>query len=807
MSTPPSPPPAAPRPERPVRAFPFRTAFSVRRLVEFWERAAEPESPWRALAEVVRAQVADTPALRAGALERAELEEHADLVDLMMSAVFPRAQWRTQVAAVMPPFEAEVYYATPTSHRLGVFDPDAMHRRMSLDQHGFELGRTMMAYYLILEQRYGVQVPYDFPLVLTLGDPETGLERHFKFAIDTRFAWVEGDGPPLSDADLALLLAEPTDRARWERLLPPHLFALHGFGIVTAADVTDQQVVSALKDALLQREGLTTEAGMDQMERHLRALLRSPALRLGLICLEDGTLAERTADLSTRRVRAVGRSLLLSTGEAPRCLNHDASLYGEAIAARSAVVASDLAAREPRTGYEAHLLTEGAASAAVAALRVGDRTVGLLELTAPATGALNAFNTMKLGEVTGLFATALRRSIDEREDHIQAVIKAQCTAVHPVVEWRFREAALRFLDAPEEANGQRRMEPIVFSEVFPLYGLTDIRDSSTHRADAVASDLAEQLSLAFAVVVEAAAHRSLPGLDELGYRLQRTIDDLERGLSAEHELGTVEFVQRDVEVLFDHLARYGPAVERRIAAYRAALDPALGVVYEARRRYEASVAEINETISCHLDRQEQYAQALAPHYFEKYKTDGVEHNIYVGASLLEDGAGFDPLALRNLRLWQLMTMCGTAWALERTAPKRPMPLEVAHLVLAQNAPLAIRFRYDEKHFDVDGAYNTRYEIVKKRIDKATVTGSGERLTRPGHLAVVYTQARAAEEYRTYLDYLRAASYLGGPVEEFALEPMPGAHGLRALRVPIAERPPGMELDVTPERTRAAALSV
>src|SRR5690606_41617337 len=116
-------------------------------------------------------------------------------------------------------------------------------------------------------------------------------------------------------------------------------------------------------------------------------------------------------------------------------------------------------------------------------------------------------------------------------------------------------------------------------------------------------------------------------------------------------------------------------------------------------------------------------------------------------------------------------------------------------------------RYDEKHFDVDGAYNTRYEIVKKRIDKATVVSSGERLTRPGHLAVVYTQVRAAEEYRTYLDYLRAAGYLGGPVEEFALEPMPGAHGLRALRVPIAERPPGMELDVTPERAREAALSV
>ena len=441
----------------------------------------------------------------------------------------------------------------------------------------------------------------------------------------------------------------------------------------------------------------------------------------------------------------------------------------------------------------------------IAPLRVDGRAVGLLELAASERRALHAFNAMKIGEVTGLFAIALRRSLDEREDHVQTVIKTQCTAVHPVVEWRFREAALRFLDAPQEVHGQRRMEPIVFDTVFPLYGLSDIRDSATHRTEAIAADLTEQLSLAFAVVVEAAAHRSLPGLDELGYRIQRSIDELADGLSAEHEVGVVEFLQRDVEGLFEHLARYGPTVRERVEAYRAALDPRLGVLYQARRRYEESVAEINEAIACHLERQEGYAQALVPHYFEKYKTDGVEHNIYVGAALLEDAAGFDPLALRNLQLWQLMTMCGTAWALDRLAGRLPMPLEVAHLVLVQNNPLAIRFRYDEKRFDVDGAYNTRYEIVKKRIDKAVVQDREERLTQPGTLAVVYSQTRAAETYRTYFDYLHAAGYVGARVEDVALESMPGVHGLRALRVPIAARPPEMELDVTPERTREAVL--
>ena len=52
----------------------------------------------------------------------------------------------------------------------------------------------------------------------------------------------------------------------------------------------------------------------------------------------------------------------------------------------------------------------------------------------------------------------------------------------------------------------------------------------------------------------------------------------------------------------------------------------------------------------------------------------------------------------------------------------PVPLETTHLILVHHAPLSIRFRFDEKRFDVDGAYNVRYEIVKKRIDKALDPG-------------------------------------------------------------------------------------
>jgi hypothetical protein len=175
---------------------------------------------------------------------------------------------------------------------------------------------------------------------------------------------------------------------------------------------------------------------------------------------------------------------------------------------------------------------------------------------------------------------------------------------------------------------------------------------------------------------------------------------------------------------------------------------------------------------------------MFPHYFEKQKTDGVDYQMYVGPALLEDRR-FDPLCLKNLRLWQLMVTCGIAVRAHRLSDRLPIPLETTHLILVQHAPLSIRFRFDEKRFDVDGAYNIRYEIVKKRIDKAVIEGTSERVTQPGKVAIVYNQPAEALEYRAYIDYLQTLGYLTGPVESLELGELQGVQGLRALRVQIA----------------------
>ncbi len=60
---------------------------------------------------------------------------------------------------------------------------------------------------------------------------------------------------------------------------------------------------------------------------------------------------------------------------------------------------------------------------------------------------------------------------------------------------------------------------------------------------------------------------------------------------------------------------------------------------------------------------------------------------------------------------------------------------------------------DEKQFDVDGTYNARYEIIKKRIDKAHVKGSEERVTQKGKIAIIYSNRNDEREYLRYIKYL------------------------------------------------------
>ena len=116
--------------------------------------------------------------------------------------------------------------------------------------------------------------------------------------------------------------------------------------------------------------------------------------------------------------------------------------------------------------------------------------------------------------------------------------------------------------------------------------------------------------------------------------------------------------------------------------------------------------------------------------------------------------------------------------------KLALPLQTTQLILAHSLPLTISFRRKERKFDVDGAYNIRYEIVKKRIDKVHLKDSEERLTQPGKIAIVYSQQKELQEYTEYIEFLQAEKLLTEEIEHLELEDTQGISGLKAIRVGV-----------------------
>src|SRR5947199_1567102 len=120
-------------------------------------------------------------------------------------------------------------------------------------------------------------------------------------------------------------------------------------------------------------------------------------------------------------------------------------------------------------------------------------------------------------------------------------------------------------------------------------------------------------------------------------------------------------------------------------------------------------------------------------------------------------------------MWQLVVLAKTARLTKKLESELSNLMQTTQLILAHSIPISISFRTAERKFDVDGAYNIRYEIIKKRIDKVRIKETNERLTQPGKIAIVYTQLKEAAEYMEYIDFLQNRNLLKAGVETLELE--------------------------------------
>ena len=654
---------------------------------------------------------------------------------------------------------------------------------------GFELNiknmpddhRYIIACTIILNFCYGYNLNFKRPFYYEIPDAN-GILRYYKILYNADFCEIEptDKAVKITPEDYNQLLDNFENLALWKEKFPPNSYVFKGFVISNLFDVTEDQSISNIKSSLIGDDKRKEEGFMDSFHEIFRSLLGINDIKVGF------SIYNKEEDIF-ERVYGVGmHSYLLGDTENRKCSDSLCSWsYNKLLKEKKFFSVSnvdrDFEKSEGKAPHIVNLKKQGIKSAIFAPIANDEGLMGIIEIVSPTTQTLNSINANKLIDIMPFIVSAVERSKSDEENLIEAIIQKECTSIHPSVHWRFAKEAKNFIKADMEGK-EASFNKIAFDNIYPLYGQIDIKGSSEARNKATRGDLTLQLKAIKHILDKASDIEALPIYEQFIYQINSYQKGLDESFQVDSEQQISNFFKLDIEPLLKHLSQIG-ALKEDIQKYYNSIDDTVNVLYKHRKDYDDTIAKINVEMASLLDKKQVEAQKMYPHYFERFKTDGVEHNMYIGESITKEDS-FSQIYLYNLRLWQLQVMCEMENSYYQMKSGFPVALDVASMILVFSQPLSISFRMDEKQFDVDGTYNARYEIVKKRVDKAYIKGTKERVTQQGKISIVYSQKQDELEYLSYVKFLQSKHYLDTDVEIVELQDLQAVTGLKAIRVSV-----------------------
>jgi len=720
----------------------------------------------------------DIDKLKEGFLNSLGWQANEDDINQLLSAVFPKALSNNEIKVALPPFSPNVLFAT--ARFKSVFgEIDQMEAKEVMAFNADNMYILMCK--LICKLYYNISFRVDVKTVYEVKD-NRGITKFYKSTYNADFMSLKplSDPPKLEQKDIAALKANDKDVDLWKEYFPPLSWEVSGFGIKSFTDVSHEEAIGQIKSILL-NQGIDKDSrqSKDNVNSMMSTLLDTPGIRGGFLFYdtinESFHMLEEQADSF-----ALEANLHCSRGDL-LCHKNLKIIFEQ----KGDVVIPDLDSIPDDNNLNSlhkTLKGKGVKSYIMVPLFNQDELLGLLEIASFNPNSLDPTACMVINEVKDLFLNSVKRIQDESENQLASVIQSEFTSIHPSVAWRFREEAKLALQQAKSLKSYD-FHDISFKDLTALYGQSDIAGSSTARNKAVELDLAQQMIIVHRIVKKLKLHLSMPLLDNINYQITILNEKINSDLAAGMEQEVLEFLRTKINPLFHEMKQRDINLANDIHEYFNKIGENMEVIYDKRKDYDETVNLINLHLSSRMDAEQKEAQEIYPHFFERYKTDGVEHNMYIGQQIAPK-ITFNKLYLDNLRLWQLKTICQLEIEHKQRMHNYPMQLEIASLIMVYSNALAIKYRMDEKQFDVDGAYNARYEIIKKRIDKAHIKNTKERITQAGKIVIIYAQATVLDDYLNYVSFLTYEGYFLGEPELIDVEDLEGVIGLKALRVKV-----------------------
>lgn len=709
--------------------------------------------------------------------------KYVHLYELIYTALSPILnEEHEQLWALSRPVSPCFYYGTDAFYHVLLDKHETLKSNLSLpSKEEMEKSILKTFYNVVLQKFYNFTLdghPYNIKAIV---DQDTHLLRYYRLNVDSRFLDIKCNTtlPELTLQNAKEYMKDDSNSLDvLISVMPPEMFTIEGMSIITLTDVTAEYALESIKNTIIEHNQCQEDWTNSTISTALKSLVGSDAVEFGLLPY----------------IQLNHKTLLYSHEGFESVIVKQAKLEGMPEEEYGHLVESFIAHPRrlifPEINEEEHLefpmlkliSDRGIKSYALFPLYYNAKLVGCMELYTTEEQIFTGGILSKIEAAFPLLAQLYQNIIVDFNNEIMGIVTDKFTGLQPAVQWRFYEAAYNYMISGDWEK-DLPIDTVYFKDVHPFYGATDIRNSSIERNLMIRKDLFAHFEI-LEITLNNLKDKIPGGLENALLRSaawnRKSFDEM----SDREIMRTDDYLQRQLPPYLNVLKELHPEAKVLIDEYFELTKPG-GKIFENRDNYELSMQMINHALNRRLDEFNVELQELYPCYFEKFRTDGVEFDIYMGQSITP-GIKYNVGLLHEFRFRQLKVMAEMTQITANLTAHLPLPLETTQLIFVYGNLIDISFRIDEQRFDVEGSYNIRYQMVKKRIDKAHLKDSTERLTQPGKIAIIYFSSAEAQEYLEYIHRLQALNILTASVEYIEVEELQGVEGLKALRVEVVQ---------------------
>ncbi|WP_374461210.1 GAF domain-containing protein [Chryseobacterium taeanense] len=704
------------------------------------------------------------------------LEKNEDLIKLLLADLFPTGLTNNEIKAASIPLSNITFnYTERFKAILKDAGKDFEIELRNIDDDEF----YVFCCCLIVQSYFKRDIKSSMPFYYDIPNRQ-GIMKHYKISVNADFTEVypTKDAKIPSEEVIDTLLENLDDFKLWKKYFPSDSWVLKGFTIVSLVDCTSEVALSDLKSAMIQidPEDLSPDENLIEIFKsyfdvaHLSfglMLFNKKDQQLEKLPIYENVFTNHILDFWINTLDEETRKKTFNN------LNHNS---------RPIVVSNiENLDYDIKSMPSFRILRENKINSfMVIPIMKDNELIAMMEFTSPIPNSFNGIKLKKMEFFTDMILFSLNRFSFEKNYQIEAIIQREYTTIHDSVVWKFRNEAEKYFNA-SLAKKIYTLKQITFKSLTPLFGFSDIRSSSEKRYHLMLEDLNQQIDALHEIF-------SLINSDSEKYMLALEIfeNELNNDIKADSEQRFQRLLRDEIHPFLQGKLELKPSseIKAKIKDYFAKIFIQTNLFYTNRKSLDDSITLVNRKLADVLDEAQIKAQQIFPHYYERFKSDGIEHNLYIGKNIAPD-LHFHSKIVHKLRYWQLKTVCNMELDFRNFRKDLPIDLNIASLIFVYNEKIDIRFRMDEKRFDIDGAYNSYYEIIKKRLDKALVKDSTDRITCPGKITIVYFGMENQREYLDYISKLQKKGILKNDIEFLKVEDLQGITGLLALRVSLA----------------------